>query len=306
MPVIHRTLAPQIDTMREQVDSIIVFNTTSYLYYYYSHLIVICSIYVYITTLFNHYYHHQRRQQGLNGNVLGTHPIREILGMAMKILQPQEEIQPSSDREQPSSEEGKQSQQQQQQPPHVVMRERVHQVLFNEQSRRPCALGHPCTIDPPPSSSSSSFPSSVLPCDCRVIGRGGWERHTENIPYSLHEFGLASLSPPEPPTAPLTTHPTEPPTTSPTSTMHSINPTEQPTAKNIHPNDPLAGPPSLSEESPLQGTYGDREHEFTFWPSLSLNPGSEDNNISFTISFYVFINLHYQYSLVTHSLDISI
>ena len=258
--------------MREQDDSIIVFNTTSYLYYYYSLLLSTCSISIYITTLFNHYYH-QRRQHGLNGKVLSTHPIREILGMAMKILQPQEE-------NQPSSEEGKQSQQQQQQQPHGVMRERVHQVLFNEQSRRPCALGHPCTIDPP-SSSSSSFPSSILPCDCRVIGRGGWERHTENIPYSLHEFGLASLSPPEPPTASLTTPPTEPPTTSPTSTMHPVNPTEQNTAKNIHPNDPLAVPPSLSQELSLQGTYGDREHEFTFWPSLSLNPGSGDNNIPF-------------------------
>jgi len=56
--------------------------------------------------------------------------------------------------------------------------ETIHQILFNEQSNRNCAIGN--TSD----------------CDADKIGRGGWERVSPvtNIPFSLHEFGLPLMS----------------------------------------------------------------------------------------------------------------
>jgi hypothetical protein len=118
----------------------------------------------------------------------------------------------------------------------VLQTGRVHQVLFNEQSRRTCALG----LD-------------QRRCDYSTIGKGGWRRYiyasktSENvyyinksstvltfnsfgtsspisIPYSLHEFGLA----------------------------------------------PLEG---------IKDTYGGRDHDFSYWPGLSLNPGLWDLKI---------------------------
>jgi hypothetical protein len=85
--------------------------------------------------------------------------------------------------------------------------EPIHQILFNEQASRPCAVADKT-------------------CDYNIIGRGGWKRSLDlnlkgqniSIPYSLHEFGLV----------------------------------------------------------PVSGAYGDRIHEFTYWPGLSFNPGLWD------------------------------
>lgn len=61
--------------------------------------------------------------------------------------------------------------------------EKIHQVLFNEQSSRACAEGRD-------------------DCDLRSIGYGGWERSANlkinssidnfEIPFALHEFGILS------------------------------------------------------------------------------------------------------------------
>ena len=56
----------------------------------------------------------------------------------------------------------------------------IQQILFNSQSTRACAVG--------------------LNCDYESIKFGGWERfvfynNTTSIPYSLHEFGIASHLP---------------------------------------------------------------------------------------------------------------
>ena len=66
-------------------------------------------------------------------------------------------------------------------------RDRVHQVLFNEQGSRTCALG------------------DLEACDTSIIGSGGWPQtkmvqlstvngSTVDIPYSLHEFGMLTSS----------------------------------------------------------------------------------------------------------------
>ena len=66
-------------------------------------------------------------------------------------------------------------------------RDWVHQVLFNEQGSRTCALG------------------DLEACDTSIIGSGGWPQvkyvplsitndSAIDIPYSLHEFGLLSSS----------------------------------------------------------------------------------------------------------------
>lgn len=63
--------------------------------------------------------------------------------------------------------------------------EKVHQILFNEQSSRSCAQIRP-------------------DCDVNTIGKGGWSRYLQismdsnnvsasfNLPYAIHEFGLIS------------------------------------------------------------------------------------------------------------------
>ena len=185
--------------------------------------------------------------------------------------------------------------------------ESVHQVLFNEQSNRNCALGNyiisPAESDTKSSSSSSSSSSLRVDCDYSVLGKGGWHRSVPvvftkksvhfvetpfyqqrddvndngtlhekksvrtnkdsgtdirgtccnmseefirvSVPYSLHEFGLAPFIFTPSPTS-LKSDPVDS-----TSSEHDRN----------------------IQNKEIIGAYGDRNHEFTYWPSLSLNPG---------------------------------
>jgi glycosyltransferase involved in cell wall biosynthesis len=62
----------------------------------------------------------------------------------------------------------------------ILKQGNIQQILFNSQSTRDCASGANCNID--------------------TMKSGGWERsvfydNNTNIPYSLHEFGIASSLP---------------------------------------------------------------------------------------------------------------
>lgn len=89
----------------------------------------------------------------------------------------------------------------------------VHQVLFNEQSQRLCAIGKQgCDVN------GNALEMGGWPA---VTSSGGGAHGGHSIPYHLHEFGLMGY----------------------------------PTA------------------------YGGRNHDFTYWPGLSLNPGLWDMHV---------------------------
>ena len=128
----------------------------------------------------------------------------------------------------------------------------IHQVLFNEQYSRVCAVGGVIKT------ASSSFDEEkyALAAECKAsqLGRGGWKRnltlHTHNndnsiersvhLPYSLHEFGVLNCNP------------------------HLMNAASE---KNFD---------SEEELMSLKKYCRENRHDFGKWPGLSLNPGLSD------------------------------
>lgn len=123
-------------------------------------------------------------------------------------------------------------------------REQIHQVLFNEQASRPCAEG-------------------IKGCNLDLIGRGGWAR-TASVDIVIPVEGSVEGQ------RTRNGGPFGPNTRS----LVSEDATILPKAS-------VAIPYSLHEFGLVGGTAGavangDRIHEFTYWPSLSLNPGLWD------------------------------